>query len=67
MTSRIFGHETAGIIAATGADEVTIPINPNILYRRENDLMGSYSSSYRIQTLAADIIFNQRIVVLDTL
>ena len=37
-------------------DEVTIPINPNILYRREIDLMGSYSSSYRIQTLAADII-----------
>jgi L-iditol 2-dehydrogenase len=44
-------------------DEVTIPINPNILYRREIDLMGSYSSSYRIQTLAADIVFNQRIDV----
>ena len=25
--------------------------------------MGSYSSSYRIQTLAADIVFNQRIDV----
>ncbi len=44
-------------------DEVEIPINPNILYRREIDLMGSYSSSYRLQTLAADIVFNQRIDV----
>ncbi len=44
-------------------DEVQIPINPNILYRREIDLMGSYSSSYRVQALAADIVFNQRIDV----
>lgn len=44
-------------------DEVEIPINPNILYRREIDLMGSYSSSYRVQALAADIVFNQRIDV----
>lgn len=44
-------------------DEVEIPINPNILYRREIDLMGSYSSSYRVQSLAADIVFNQRIDV----
>jgi L-iditol 2-dehydrogenase len=44
-------------------DEVEIPINPNILYRREIDLMGSYSSSYRIQNLAADIVFNRRIDV----
>lgn len=44
-------------------DEVEIPINPNVLYRREIDLMGSYSSSYRLQTLAADIVFNQRIDV----
>ena len=47
-------------------DQVEIPINPNILYRREIDLMGSYSSSYRIQSLAADIVFNRRIDV-DTL
>jgi L-iditol 2-dehydrogenase len=47
-------------------DQVEIPINPNILYRREIDLMGSYSSSYRVQALAADIVFNQRIDV-DTL
>lgn len=44
-------------------DEVQIPINPNILYRREIDLMGSYSSSYRLQSLAADIVFNRRINV----
>lgn len=44
-------------------DEVEIPINPNLLYRREIDLMGSYSSSYRVQGLAADIVFNRRIDV----
>ncbi len=44
-------------------DEVEIPINPNILYRREIDLMGSYSSSYRVQALATDIVFNRRIDV----
>ncbi|MBW4549501.1 MAG: zinc-dependent dehydrogenase [Aphanocapsa sp. GSE-SYN-MK-11-07L] len=44
-------------------DTVEIPINPNILYQREIDLMGSYSSSYRVQALAADIVFNQRIDV----
>ncbi len=44
-------------------DELEIPINPNILYRREIDLMGSYSSSYRVQSLAADIVFNRRIDV----
>jgi L-iditol 2-dehydrogenase len=44
-------------------DEVEIPINPNLLYRHEIDLMGSYSSSYRVQSLAADIVFNKRIDV----
>ncbi|BAY27934.1 alcohol dehydrogenase [Calothrix sp. NIES-2100] len=44
-------------------DEVQIPINPNLLYRREIDLMGSYSSSYRLQNLSADIVFNRRIDV----
>ncbi len=44
-------------------DEVTIPINPNVLYQREIDLMGSYSSSFRVQKLAQDIVFNQRIDV----
>ncbi|HBB31716.1 MAG TPA: sorbitol dehydrogenase [Cyanobacteria bacterium UBA8803] len=44
-------------------DEMEIPINPNLLYRREIDLMGSYSSSYRLQSLAIDLVFNQRIDV----
>lgn len=44
-------------------DQVEIPINPNLLYRREVDLMGSYSSSYRLQALATDIVFNSRIDV----
>ncbi|OCR02597.1 sorbitol dehydrogenase [Oscillatoriales cyanobacterium USR001] len=44
-------------------DEVEIPLNPNILYRKEIDLMGSYSSSFRLQSLSADIVFNKRIDV----
>jgi L-iditol 2-dehydrogenase len=44
-------------------DEMEIPINPNLLYRREIDLMGSYSSSYRLQKLSAEIVFNRRIDV----
>ncbi len=44
-------------------DEMEIPINPNLLYRREIDLMGSYSSSYRVQSLAADIVFKKQIDV----
>lgn len=44
-------------------DEVEIPINPNVLYRREIDLMGSYSSSFKVQNLAAEIVFNKRIDV----
>lgn len=44
-------------------DEIEIPLNPNVLYRQEIDLMGSYSSSYRLQSLAADIVFNKRIDV----
>jgi L-iditol 2-dehydrogenase len=44
-------------------DELEIPINPNILYRREIDLIGSYSSSYRLQSLAAEIVFEGRIDV----
>jgi L-iditol 2-dehydrogenase len=44
-------------------DEIEIPINPNVLYRQEIDLMGSYSSSYRLQSLAAEIVFQRRIDV----
>lgn len=38
-------------------DEVALPINPNILYWREIDLMGNHSSSYRVQALAVDMVF----------
>jgi L-iditol 2-dehydrogenase len=38
-------------------DEVEIPINPNILYRREIDLMGSYSSSFRVQRLTGELMW----------
>jgi L-iditol 2-dehydrogenase len=44
-------------------DEVKIPLNPNILYRNEIDLMGSYSSSFKLQNIAVDIVFNKRIDV----
>lgn len=44
-------------------DELEIPINPNVIYRREIDLIGSYSSSYRLQKLSAEIVFNKRIDV----
>lgn len=44
-------------------DEVEIPLNPNVLYRKEIDLMGSYSSSFKLQNLAADLVFNRRIDV----
>ncbi len=44
-------------------DEVEIPLNPNILYRREIDLMGSYSSAYPLQALSAELVFQQRINV----
>jgi L-iditol 2-dehydrogenase len=44
-------------------DEVSIAINPNWLYRREIDLMGSYSSAFPLQELAADLVFNRKIDV----
>jgi L-iditol 2-dehydrogenase len=44
-------------------DEVSISINPNLLYRREIDLMGSYSSAFPLQELAADLVFNRKIDV----
>jgi L-iditol 2-dehydrogenase len=44
-------------------DEINIPLNPNVLYRREIDLIGSYSSSFRCQALSADIVFNNKIDV----
>jgi L-iditol 2-dehydrogenase len=45
------------------AESVHIPLDPNVLYRREIDLMGSYSSSFKVQHLAADLVFGRRIDV----
>ncbi len=45
------------------AEDVQIPLNPNVLYRREIDLMGSYSSAFPLQSLAAEIVFDNRIDV----
>jgi L-iditol 2-dehydrogenase len=44
-------------------EEVKIPLDPNVLYRREIDLMGSYSSSYRLQELSAKLVFDGAIDV----
>ncbi|MEB3295399.1 MAG: zinc-dependent dehydrogenase [Synechococcales bacterium] len=44
-------------------DEVEIPLNPNVLYRKEIDLMGSYSSAFPLQELSADLVFNKKIDV----
>jgi L-iditol 2-dehydrogenase len=44
-------------------EAVEIPLDPNILYRREIDLLGSYSSSYKVQALSAQLVFEKRIDV----
>jgi L-iditol 2-dehydrogenase len=44
-------------------DEVEIPLNPNVLYRKEIDLMGSYSSAFPLQDLSAELVFGKKIDV----
>ena len=44
-------------------DELEIPINPNLIYRREIDLMGSYSSAFPLQALSAELVFEKKIDV----
>jgi L-iditol 2-dehydrogenase len=44
-------------------DEVEIPLNPNVLYRKEIDLMGSYSSAFPLQALSAELVFEKKIDV----
>lgn len=41
--------------------ETRLELDPNIIYGREIDLIGSYSSSFKLQQLAADLIFSGRI------
>jgi len=45
------------------AEDVSIPLRPNFLYQNEVTLLGSYSSSYRILDLAADLVLGRRIDV----
>lgn len=49
------------IILCSEFPNLGIPINPNILYRREIDLMGSHGANYKLQPMAADMVFNGRI------
>jgi L-iditol 2-dehydrogenase len=44
-------------------DELAIPLNPNVLYRKEIDLMGSYSSAFPLQALSAELVFDKKIDV----
>jgi L-iditol 2-dehydrogenase len=44
-------------------DEIEIPINPNLIYRREIDLIGSYSSAFPLQALSAELVFEKKIDV----
>ncbi|MDP6359127.1 MAG: alcohol dehydrogenase catalytic domain-containing protein [Planctomycetota bacterium] len=46
-------------------EEQALPLNPNFLYRSEISLHGSYSSSYKLQALSADLIFSRSIEVRD--
>lgn len=41
--------------------ESRLELDPNIIYGREIDLIGSYSSSYKVQQLAAELIFSGRV------
>ncbi|MBE9031188.1 alcohol dehydrogenase catalytic domain-containing protein [filamentous cyanobacterium LEGE 11480] len=43
--------------------DVAIPLNPNVIYRKEIDLMGSYSSAFPLQDLAAELVFERKIDV----
>ncbi|MGB3237012.1 MAG: alcohol dehydrogenase catalytic domain-containing protein [Geitlerinemataceae cyanobacterium] len=49
------------IILCSEFPNLGIPINPNILYRREIDLMGSHGANFKLKSIAADIVFNKRI------
>ena len=46
-------------------NETTLPLSPNFLYRSEISLHGSYSSSFKLQALSADLIFSRSIEVTD--
>ncbi|MBE9039243.1 alcohol dehydrogenase catalytic domain-containing protein [Oscillatoriales cyanobacterium LEGE 11467] len=51
------------ILVFSEFSDYSITINPNLLYRREIDLLGSHGADFQLQSQAIDILFNQRIDV----
>ncbi len=51
------------ILFSSELPNIGISINTNILQRREVDLMGSHGADYKLQEMACDFVFNQRIQV----
>ncbi|MDY6937338.1 MAG: alcohol dehydrogenase catalytic domain-containing protein [Cyanobacteriota bacterium] len=51
------------ILICSEFSDYSITINPNLLYRREIDLLGSHGADFQHQFQAIDILFNQRIDV----
>ncbi|MEW6776495.1 MAG: alcohol dehydrogenase catalytic domain-containing protein [Bdellovibrionota bacterium] len=49
------------LLFAEFAPETKLSFDPNLIYGREIDLIGSYSSSYKLQQLAADLVFSGRV------
>ncbi len=43
--------------------EAKLTVDPNVLYAREVDLTGSYSSSAAVQELSAELVFSKRVPV----
>ncbi len=43
--------------------EAKLTVDPNLLYAREVDLIGSYSSSAAVQDLSAELVFSRRVPV----
>lgn len=44
-------------------EEQRLGVDPNLIYGREVDLIGSYSSSAAVQDLAAELVFSRRVPV----
>ncbi|NJM47667.1 MAG: alcohol dehydrogenase catalytic domain-containing protein [Alkalinema sp. RU_4_3] len=51
------------IFFAEFPNEMQISINPNLLYRREIEITGSYSSAFPLQELSAELVFKKQIDV----
>ncbi len=51
------------IFFAEFPNDMQISINPNMLYRREIEVTGSYSSAFPLQALSAQLVFEKKIDV----